>query len=177
MKNIVLSILFFNVFVSNAQEFKVEKITEEDFKNYRNDTLNRAEVLFNIGKTYFSPAGEQYQVITTTKTRIKILNKEGYDFATVKVPLYRDQTTREFLTVSNAVTYNLVNGEVEKTKLKGDGEFFEKVEGNHYLASFTMPNVKEGSIIEYTTKIVSPYFTYIPEWHFHLHIPVNHSEI
>jgi len=40
-----------------------------------------------------------------------------------------------------------------------------------------MPNVKEGSIIEYTTKIVSPYFTYIPEWHFQLDIPVKHSEI
>lgn len=177
MKHLIHLLILAITGVSYSQEYKIEKITTNDFLKQTNDTLHKAIVEYNIGSTHFSPAGNQYQVITTTKTRIKILTKDGYDLATVKVPLYRDQSTREFLTVSNAVTYNLVNGEVEKTKLKNDGEFFEKVEGNHYLASFTMPNVKEGSIIEYTTKIISPYFTYIPEWHFQLDIPVKHSEI
>lgn len=178
MKNIVLLIMVAFSLTGYAQEYKIQKITADNFKEskYANDTVASAVVEYNIGNTYFEAAGENYQLVTITKTRIKIINKDGYDYATVKVPLYRDKSTREFLSVSNAYTYNLVNGNVEKTKLKGDGEFMEKIEGNHFLATFTMPNVKEGSIIEYTTKVTSPYFTFVPEWYFQLGIPVIYSE-
>lgn len=178
MKNIALLIIVAFSLTGYAQEYKIQKITADNFKEikYAKDTVASAVVEYNIGNTYFEAAGENYQLVTITKTRIKIINKDGYDYATVKIPLYRDKSTREFLTVSNAFTYNLVNGDVEKTKLKGDGEFIEKIEGNHFLATFTMPNVKEGSIIEYTTKVTSPYFTFVPEWYFQLGIPVVYSE-
>jgi len=178
MKNIVLLIMVAFSLTGYAQEYKIQKVTVDDFKKekYVNDTLASAVVIYDIGNTYYEVAGGNYQLVTITKTRIKIINKDGYDFATVKVPLYQDRSTREFLTVSNAFTYNLVNGEVEKTKLKGDGEFMENIVGNHFLATFTMPNVKEGSIIEYTTKVKSPYFTSVPEWYFQLRIPVLYSE-
>lgn len=161
-----------------AQEYKIQKITADNFKEtkYANDTLANAVVEYNIGNTYYEAVVGSYQLITITKTRIKILNKDGYNYATVKIPLYRNKSTREFLTVSNAFTYNLVDGNVEKTKLKGDGEFMENIVGNHFLATFTMPNIKEGSIIEYTTKVTSPYFNNIPEWYFQLRIPVVYSE-
>lgn len=178
MKNIMLLIILAISLVGYTQEYKIEKITAADFKDtkYANDTVASAVVIYDIGNTYYDVAGGNYQLVTITKKRIKIINKDGYDFATVKVPLYRDKSTREYLKVSDAFTYNLVDGNVEKTKLKGDGEFLEKVEGNHFLATFTMPNVKEGSIIEYTTKVTSPYFTYVPEWYFQLRIPVVYSE-
>ena len=178
MKNIALLIILVFSSAGYAQEYKIQKITADDFKEnkYATDTLASAVVEYNIGNTYYEAVVGSYQLITITKTRIKILNKDGYNYATVKIPLYRNKSTREFLTVSNAYTYNLVDGNVEKTKLKGDGEFMEKIEGNHYLATFTMPNVKEGSIIEYTTKVTSPYFNNIPEWYFQLRIPVVYSE-
>ena len=178
MKNIALLIIVAFSLTGYAQEYKIQKITADDFKEtkYANDTVANAVVEYNIGNTYYEAVVGSYQLITITKTRIKILNKDGYNYATVKIPLYRNKSTREFLTVSNAFTYNLVDENVEKTKLKGDGEFIEKVEGNHFLATFTMPNVKEGSIIEYTTKVTSPYFNSIPEWYFQLRIPVVYSE-
>ncbi len=178
MKSIILLIILTFSITGHTQEYKVQKITTDDFKEnkYAIDTIASAIVEYNIGNTYFETAGENYQLVTITKTRIKIINKDGYPYATVKIPLYRDKSTREYLSVSNAFTYNLVDGNVEKTKLKDDGEFLEKVEGNHYLATFTMPNVKEGSIIEYTTKVTSPYFTSVPEWYFQLDIPVFYSE-
>ena len=175
----ILSILLILIpgFIS-AQEFKINKITKADFeeKRYTHDSTATAVIDYNIGNTYFESAGNDYHIVTITKTRIKIFTKDAYDYATVKIPLYRKQSSREILTVSNAFTYNLVNGEIEKTKLSTTGEFLEKVEGNHYVASFTMPNVKEGSIIEYTTKISSPYFTFVPEWYFQFGIPVKYSE-
>lgn len=178
MKSIIVIFAMFLCISVQAQVFKIEKITKDDFneKNYSNDSTAVAVIEYNIGNCYFVTAGNTYNLITETKTRIKILKKEGYDYATIKIPLYKRKSERESLNVSNAYTYNLVNGDVEKTKLKGDGEFSEKIEGNNYLATFTMPNVKEGSIIEYTTKVNSPFFTYIPEWYFQYSIPVKYSE-
>jgi len=161
-----------------SQEYKIPKITPQDFdleKENKNSNSN-AIIEYNIGSTYFEPAGDNYQVVTITKTRIKILNKDGYDYATVKVPLYQDKSAKEYLTVTNAYTYNLENGVVDRVKLKSDGEFREHVEGNHYLATFTMPNVKEGSILEYTTKVISPFYTSVPEWYFQFDVPVKYSE-
>ena len=178
MKHLFLIIFLITSIQLQAQNFKIEKITEADFKElkYEKDTTANAVVEYRIGNSYFEQAGSNYQLVTITKTRIRILKKEGYSYATLKVPLYRDQSKKEILTVSNAFTYNLVDGKVEKTKLGSSGEFTEKVEGNHYLNTFTMPNVKEGSIIEYTTKLTSPFFTYIPEWSFQFDVPVVYSQ-
>lgn len=172
-----LLFLFFSVDLG-AQSFKIKKITKEDFdeKFYSLDPTASAVVDYNVGSTFFIVAGSNYQLVTETKTRIKIFTKEAYNYATVNIPLYRNRSTRELLSVSDACTYNLVDGKVERTKLNTSGEFIEKVQGNYYLASFTMPNVKEGSIIEYTTKITSPYITSIPEWYFQYDIPVKISE-
>lgn len=177
LKSLILFLILIPGVIS-AQEFKINKITKADFeeKRYKADSTATAVIDYNIGNTYFEAAGNNLQIVTITKTRIKIFTKNAYDYATVKIPLYREQSSRELLTVTNAFTYNLENGEIEKTKLNTTGEFLEKVEGNHYVASFTMPNVKEGSIIEYTTKITSPYFTFVPEWYFQYDIPVRYSE-
>src|SRR5690554_568524 len=177
-KQLYLLLLLFVSLYSGAQGFKVDRVTKKDFeeKFYELDPTASAVVEHNLGKTYFIVVGNHYQLVTETKTRIKIFTKDAYDYATVNVPLYRDRSTRELLSVSSAYTYNLVDDKVERTRLNTSAEFIEKVQGNHYLASFTMPNVREGSIIEYTTKITSPYITDIPEWYFQLDIPVKISE-
>lgn len=164
--------------LGNAQDYVIERIKVEDFeeKRYALDTTAAAVIDYQIGTTYYEVAGRNFNIITEVKTRVKIFTKDGYKHATVQIPLYRDRATRELLTVSNASTYNLVDGKIERTRMKNDGEFLEKIEGNHYLATFTLPNVKEGSIIEYTTKVSSPYISYVPDWHFQYDIPVKVSE-
>ncbi|HMC01839.1 MAG TPA: transglutaminase-like domain-containing protein, partial [Flavobacteriaceae bacterium] len=54
-------------------------------------------------------------------------------------------------------TYTLENGKVEETKLKNDGVFDEK--NNKYWATtkFTMPNIKEGCVIEFQYRVESPF--------------------
>lgn len=177
-RQLYLFLLSLTSFYSGAQNFKIDKITKKDFEEqfYELDPTASAVVEHNLGKTYFIVVGNHFQLVTETKTRIKIFKKDAYDYATISIPLYRDRSTRELLSVSNAYTYNLVDGKVERTRLDSSAEFVEKVQGNYYLASFTMPNVKEGSIIEYTTKVTSPYITDIPEWYFQLDIPVKISE-
>jgi len=179
MKKIYIFCILFFVNQIFAQEFKIEKIQKSDFaeKFYKPDSTAAAVVDYEIGKISFETRGDKLMLVTTSKKRIKIFNSEGFDYATVKIPLYRDQSTKETVDISDAYTFNLVNDEIEKTKLNSSGQFLEKQSENHSLFTFTMPNVKTGSIIEFTIKITSPFFTYIPDWNFQYSIPVKYSEV
>jgi hypothetical protein len=47
------------------------------------------------------------------------------------------------------ITYNLENNKIVKTKLNKKNFFISKFSENRKSVTFTLPNVKEGSIIEY----------------------------
>ncbi len=57
-----------------------------------------------------------------------------------------------------------------------DGIFKEKYNRNYNQHKFTLPNVKEGSVIEYSYKKTSEFFTNFPNWQFQRTIPVRWSE-
>ena len=115
-------------------------------------------------------------MLTEVKTRIKIYKKEGYNWASHKVWYRLMSSVKENITFSDAVTYNLVDGKIVKTKLKSDGEFDEKI--NKYVCQkkITMPAIKEGSVIEFEYVIKSPIIGKIRDWEFQTSIPVNYSE-
>ncbi|PQB03659.1 transglutaminase domain-containing protein [Aureitalea marina] len=75
--------------------------------------------------------------------RIKIYNKDAFDYATVHVP-YPDATKLK------ASTYNLVNNEIVATNLDDDLVFTDEVVKGVDLKKFTFPDVKAGSVLEYT---------------------------
>ena len=178
-KLIVITLLLVNVFCY-SQKYELGKVTIEELNEKRcpSDTSAVAAVLFNVGKvSYIYSQINGFELITELTTKIKIYKKEGYDYANQSVRYYTINTgSSEKVNVSKAVTYNLVNGKIEKTKLSGDGEFDEKINKNWSRKKITLPNVKEGSIIEYKIEIRSPYVRDIPKWDFQKSIPVNYSE-
>ncbi len=54
--------------------------------------------------------------------------------------------------------------------------FEEKVNDHWRVKKFALPDVKEGSVIEYKYKIISPYFFNLHDWDFQQRIPVIYSE-
>ena len=76
----------------------------------------------------------------------------------------------------DVATYNLVNGKVEKTKIKSDGEFTEQVNKYWGRKKISLPNVKEGSIIEFEYILESPRIGVFKDWKFQDGIPVNYSQ-
>jgi len=112
---------------------------------------------------------------TVTK-RIKIYNKEGYEWANQQI-IHGLGRRSETVSISEAATYNLVDGKVVKTKLKTDGKFDEKI--NKYIGriKFTMPNVKEGSVLEFRYQIDYHGISTPPKWDFQENIPVDYSEL
>ncbi|GAB3580900.1 DUF3857 domain-containing protein [Hymenobacter daeguensis] len=135
-----------------------------------------AVVLCDYGTTSFQYLNNDFQLVSERITRIKILKKAGYDVATVKVPLYHRDTNAEKISGLRGTTYNLVNGQVVKTKLDGSNTFSEDLTPNVRLRKFTMPDVREGSVIEYAYTVTSDFFFNFQDWTFQREIPVRWSE-
>jgi hypothetical protein len=179
MKSVLLlTVLFLSTFCY-SQKHELGNVTIDELKEKvcPSDTSAVAAVLFNVGKTYFSySANEGFVLKTEVIAKIKIYKKEGYDYANQSISYYSYGGDIEKVDVSKAVTYNLVNEKIEKTKLNSEGEFDEKVNKFYSRKKITMPKVKEGSVIEYKFEITSPFFSTFPEWQFQKQIPVNYTE-
>lgn len=152
-------------------------VAELNEKMHPIDTSAVAAVLFQVGRTFFEYSDiNGFGMVTEIDTKIKIYKKEGYSNASHAYSYFTGGTPSESVTFSKAITYNLVDGKIQKAKLKSDGEFTENKSKNWFQKKITLPDVKVGSIIEYKVVIRSPYFSTLPEWYFQKEIPVNYSE-
>ncbi|MBF4517435.1 DUF3857 and transglutaminase domain-containing protein [Flavobacterium sp. ANB] len=170
----------FLLFISNitAQEFKLGKVSiaELQEKVHPKDTAAAAAILYKKGSSRIEyNQNDGFVTVTDVETRIKIYKKEGYDWANHNVWYSNNSNLSEKLSFNDAVTYNLVAGKIEKTKLKSEGIFDEVVNKYKSQKKITMPNVKEGSVIEFRYTVRSP-SRMIREWDFQTSIPVNYSE-
>jgi hypothetical protein len=180
IKNLT-AILFFalSFSIANAQKFELGKVSiaELQEKAHPKDSSAVAAILFKTGTVKFVYSDIDGFVMTTeVKERIKIYKKEGYDWANHAERYYIGGNTKETVSFTDAVTYNLVDGKIEKTKLKSDGEFDQKVNKYWGQKKIAMPNIKVGSVIEYAYTIRSERFGAMRDWYFQSSIPVNHSE-
>lgn len=176
--------LFFALIVnySNAQKppIKFGDIPMEDLKmvRYDKDSVAEAVILADFGQSsiiYNQNTG--FSLKFERITRIKILTKEGFEWADFEVQLYHDdQANKEKLLGLKAVTYNLENGKVSESKLKSDAIFREKVNENWDMTKFTLPNVREGSVIEVSYEVTSDFLFNFQDWSFQSSIPVRWSE-
>jgi len=160
---LVSLLLFFIQFQILSQEIKFGKVSMDELeeKSYSLDTTASAAVLFKERKSYYTYNSQMGWVLVTTEfERIKIYNKKGFDYATKKVPLYKRSDKDEMFSVK-AFTYSLEGGKIEKTKLEMNQIFKEDLSENWQNNSFTMPNIKEGSVIEWEYTIESPFYSNI----------------
>lgn len=166
-------------FYAEAQKYELGEVTKEELeeKSHPTDPSAGAAILYSKGESYMTVSESSgFDLITEVEMKIKIYSKEGYDWANKIIPYYSSDSDREFVDVNKAITYNLINGAIKKTKLKSEGEFVEEANKYWKQKKIVMPDVKEGSIIEYKYTIRSPFIHVLPEWKFQETIPVNHSE-
>ncbi|MGV3538292.1 MAG: transglutaminase domain-containing protein [Rufibacter sp.] len=156
---------------------KLGLVTEQDLKMkvYDKDTSAAAVVLYDYGQSSFLFT-KDVQLQFKHTVRIKILKKTGLDEANITIPYFKRGGKEELVTGLKGFTYNLENGKVVKEKLDDAAVFVEKLDGNWYLKKLTMPNVKVGSVVEYTYTIKSDFMSNLREWEFQRNIPVLWSE-
>ncbi len=145
-------------------------------KNFVGDSAASAVVLYDYGSTRFRLNGLSFQMERERTTRIKVLKKAGYDYATVEVPLYHQGISEEKLTSLKGFTYNEVGGKIEKTKLDGSSIFSEDRTKNVRVRKFTLPGVRAGAVIEYSYSVTSDFLFNLQPWAFQRDIPTRWSE-
>ncbi|TXH28684.1 MAG: DUF3857 domain-containing protein, partial [Cyclobacteriaceae bacterium] len=157
---------------------KFGEVPMEDLKMtyYDKDSSAAAVVLVDYGEAYITIMSSDVKMTIERHVRIKILRKEGLKWGDVAILLRQSGSSEERITTLKANTYNLVDGKIAITKLEKDGIFKDKYNRNFTQQKFTMPDVKEGSVIEYTYKISSDFWTYFPNWQFQRTIPTRWSE-
>ncbi|MBS1558452.1 MAG: DUF3857 domain-containing protein [Bacteroidetes bacterium] len=171
----ILPLLFvaFSIAVS-AQKApaKFGDIPMEDMtmKVYPLDSSANAVVLFDYAVTYTKQASLNYE----HHTRIKILKKEGLHLSNVAINLLKAAGTGDRYSKLNASTYNLEGNKIVETPLAKDGIFEEEFNKNINRVKFTLPNVREGSVIEYSYTVTSKHF--IGQWRYQREIPIRHCE-
>ena len=131
------------------------------------DSNAGAVILTDKGEVhYVGSKNGWFSYVYTRQTRIKILNKRAIDLATVKVNLYAHEEVAEKLSNVSAATYNLENGQIAESKMDSKDMFKDKLSRERVQLKFSLPGVKEGSIIEYSYRITSDYWWLLPSWEF-----------
>jgi transglutaminase-like putative cysteine protease len=176
----ILLALFISLVYENANaqvfpEFGTVVKNEVEMTEYDKDKTAEAVVLYDFGKSRFIRSQTGFDVLFERRIKIKIFNKAGFNHAEVAIPYYKDT---QFEKVYDVVgfTYNFENGKLEKTPLDISKMYDEKINEYWNQKKFAMPNVKEGSIIEYRYTIQSPYISQFRDWEFQSTIPVVYSE-
>jgi hypothetical protein len=105
--------------------------------------------------------------------RIKILNKNGFDYGNVGVPYYAHEKSEQFYLLKAAI----YQPDGSSAKLTKKDVFTEEYNKYWSQARFAFPQVSEGAIIEYTYAINSNRFYEPEDWFFQREIPVRHSEL
>lgn len=166
---------------SSAQNFDYGKVSKEELleKAHPLDSTTAAAMIFKKVRTYFVyNLKNGFTVNHEYSYRIKIYKKEGLNWANFVVPYYvgYEEMNDEYVKFSNAVTYNLENGAIVKTKLNNEGSFKKNVNEYWNQATISMPNVKVGSVIEFAYNLKSENIVKFPVFENQYDIPLNYSE-
>ncbi|MGB1308689.1 MAG: DUF3857 domain-containing protein, partial [Oceanihabitans sp.] len=152
------------------------KVTGNDLETntFKKDSTANALVIYEFGNSYIDKSS--FYLKHEFKQKLKILNRKGFDNATITIYLYNSGSKKEKISKILATTHNLVDGKVVKTELKKSDIYTEKYNDNYTLVKFTLPNIQEGSVISYSYKLTSPFIYKYKSWSFQSETPKLYSE-
>lgn len=159
-------------FAQNSVEFGSLSNVDLNFNSYEKDSLADAVYLYEYGDNYFEVRDNRIWLITKYHAKIKVLTLEGIDQSIIEVPYYHTDKSTEKINDLKALTHNSgISMGVKKSEI-----FDIDVSENWSEKRFTFPNVKVGSILEYTYEIQSPFHFNLKGWDFQSDIPKIYSE-
>jgi hypothetical protein len=181
---LLLIVLSFTAFTSIAQiegDFRFGEISksESEMSIYPKDSSAEAVVLNEFGKAWIDLDHEnRYRVYFYHHKRIKIFSKKALNRATISVVLYKAKNSpdiKEKISDIKGSTFNFSSGERKQFQMDEEHVFTENQVYSD-ISKFTLPNVSEGSIIEFSYRTESPYLRNFQSWYFQEDIPKVKSE-
>ncbi|MGJ8667318.1 MAG: DUF3857 domain-containing protein [Patiriisocius sp.] len=140
MKRITCLILLFSV-CAFAQDYKFGNVSVEELTETHDPQFPEANAKVIVRDVEYN-----FGVVLYVFERIKIYNKEGFEFANWEINFEDVESLK-------ATTYNLENGEIVATNVEKGNIFKEKVTDEEEVSKFSFPNVKEGSVLELKYKV------------------------
>ena len=158
----------------SAPKFGKVSKAEVEMSSYEKEP--EAEALYIYDKKdvfYLNDFSFSYDVYV----RIKIFSKEALDLGNVEIPYMSYGDSSESIKGLDANTYNMVDGAVVKTPMSKKNVFTDKVSDHSSVVKFSLPEVREGSVIEYKYTLNTRYFSRLGRFDIQHEYPVQHSLI
>jgi hypothetical protein len=176
----ILILILFNLNVKGQkQSIQFGSVTSKDFLNedLKKYSDEPAVILFDRGQARFVYENNSFKILFERVKRIKIQSKAGLAFADISIPFYvSDSYTKESVYDVKAISHNLNNGVIDKSELNESDIFIERINDNWRQSKFAIPNVREGTIIEFSYSFLTPFMLNLPDWEFQNTIPTLYSE-
>lgn len=149
----ILAVLISNLAFSQAEKTVYGKISKEDLsrKSYPVDSTADCIILYEKATVNFRfDDNEGFYIETEIFVRKRILKASAIDQGTLNLPYYNFTYDRyEKYSDIVATSYWLEDGSINKMDIGKKDIFDEKLANNRKSFKITIPNVKEGGIIEY----------------------------
>lgn len=177
--SILILFTFFSITCFSQVALKqLPEITADNFKSIecKIDSSAEAQIIYDIGSTYFWEKNDRIEHVFEKTTRIQILGKAGYRYATIEIPFYVGGHGEEEIIDFTATSYNFSNNEIVSETVNKKALYEDEINQWWNRKKYAFSDVKAGTIIEYSYKVSSPYNVHLRTWFFQNEIPVLHSK-
>ncbi len=167
-----LFLSFHFLFISQDHGFPFGQVTyrELEIKKFDQDTAAVAVILDEFGEAYVDNNND-HNIIFEYHVKIKILKKAGVKYGDFEIRLRKNESYKEQVIGVKASSFNFENGSMRETKLDPKKVYTQNVHKYMDLTKFAVPNVREGTVIEVSYKLESPFFSNFRSWEFQCDIP------
>ena len=160
--------------VPAAQPYGVVSLEDLQMKECDFEKDANAEMLFATADVYYG--ADLNSISADIHKRIKIFNDNGKSAANIKIEFFTEDRL-EYITGIQAETINMVDGKQVITKVDKKLIYTKNVDKLTSEVTFTFPDVKAGSVLEYKYTWNTISFANMPDWYFQERMPVRYSEL
>ncbi|MFT4664339.1 MAG: hypothetical protein ACI8YQ_000235 [Polaribacter sp.] len=172
---ILVLFFFVSTVVGQKAPIKWGKTPAEDLAmtSYELDPDAEAVVLCDYGRLYFeqSPKGWVYRFVR--HKRIKVLKTSATDLGNISIDYYSHKGSEKV----GGIKAQVISPDGKKQSIKKKNVFTDKVNDYWSRKRFAIPNIQEGSVIEYKYELISDRWVTLQDWYFQDDIPTRHSEL
>ncbi|HEY0175195.1 MAG TPA: DUF3857 domain-containing protein, partial [Pedobacter sp.] len=189
IKKNVLTLLFFFALTAfslaqkspspaSIPKFGEVDLSEFSIKGSGPDSAAAAIKIFDTGKGSFVHNSDgRFAYVFERHLRYKIISKQASDLANLEIILYSGKNNdKETLESVSGATYNLTDQQIITSPMSREAKFSTRLDEHHMVKKFSLPNVKEGSVIEYSYKTRSDFIFRLDDWHFQGSYPCEYSD-
>ncbi len=153
---------------------------ELEMTNYSPDPDADAVVLCKTTEVQYVITKDVLQVLYDVKGRIKILKPEGTKHASIDIFYTVNdgvEGNREVASHVKGTTFNLVNGQLERSELTSEMvNTLKAPDPKQKVLTLLFPDAKAGSVIEYEYTITSDLYREIKDWDAQCELPVAYTK-